>query len=66
MIETISQMHLAIAALLMAAAGLVSAGLAASIYFILERIFPSLGDRRDETSQRVEAASEKSKIARAS
>ena len=65
MIETLSQMHLAIAALLMAAAGLTSAGMAALIYFIFERIFPSLGDRRDETSQ-VEAAPEKSKIARAS
>jgi hypothetical protein len=37
MIQTLSQMHLLIAALLFAGSGLVSAGFAVSMYFLYER-----------------------------
>jgi hypothetical protein len=59
MIQTLSQMHLLIAALLMAGSGLLSAGLAVSMYFLYERLEKMFARRKAAAKQLGGDSSEK-------
>ncbi len=63
MIQTLSQMHLLIAALLMAASGLLSVGIATSIFFLYERLEMKLARRKAGAQQHADESSEKPKAA---
>ncbi len=65
MIQVLSQMHLLIAAALMAASGLLAVGIAASLYFLYERIVMKLMRRNPSAEQHPDASSEKPKAAHA-
>jgi hypothetical protein len=65
MIETLARMHLLIAALLMAGSGVVSAGLAASTYFLYERLEGKRAGRKASSKQRSDASPENPKAAQA-
>jgi len=64
MIEVLSQMHLLIAAALMAAASILAAGTALSLYFLYERV-AMLARHKPTPEQHSEASSEKPKAAHA-
>lgn len=64
MIEVLSQMHLLIAVALMAAATMLAAGTALSLYFLYERV-AKLARRKHNAERHSEASSEKPKAAHA-
>jgi len=63
MIQTLSQMHLLIAALLMTAGALLSVGIATSIFFLYERLEMKLARRKAGAQQPADECSEKPKAA---
>jgi hypothetical protein len=65
MIEALSQMHLAIAAALMTGGALIAAGMAASLYFLYERIIIKLVPNTRVGEQQTDAAPDKPKAAHA-
>ena len=64
MIATFSQMHLLIAALLMASCGLAVVGTTLALYFIYRRLEPMLG-RRNMKAQNHSAVAEKPRSSQA-